>query len=58
MERVDPSNPELIRLQTAAKSGRDMEQRRRILEELQNEVSLASTPEELASINWRGTAGV
>jgi len=47
VERVDPSNPELIRLQTAAKSGRDMEQRRRILEELQNEVSLASTPEEL-----------
>ena len=47
VERVDPSNPELISLLTAAKSGRDMEQRRRILEELQNEVSLASTPEEL-----------
>ena len=48
VERVDPSNPELIKLQAAAKSGRDQEQRRRILEELQNEVSLASTPEELA----------
>ncbi len=48
VERVDPSNPELIRLQAAAKSGRDQEHRRRILEELQNEVSLASTPEEIA----------
>jgi serine/threonine protein kinase len=48
VERVDPSNPELIKLQAAAKSGRDQEHRRRILEELQNEVSLASTPEEIA----------
>lgn len=47
-ERVDPSNPELIKLQAAAKSGREQEQRRRILEQLQNEVSLASTPEEVA----------
>ncbi|MGD1078673.1 MAG: protein kinase [Candidatus Sulfotelmatobacter sp.] len=45
-ERVDPSNPELIKLQAVAQSGRDQEQRRRILEELENEVSLASTPEE------------
>jgi hypothetical protein len=47
VERVDPSNPELITLQAAAKSGREQEQRRRILEPLQNEVSLASTFEEL-----------
>lgn len=47
VERVDPSNPELITLQAAAKSGREQEQRRRILEQLQNEVSLASTVEEL-----------
>ena len=47
VERVDPSNPELISLQSAAKSGREQEQRRRILEQLQNEVSLASTVEEL-----------
>jgi len=46
-ERADPSNPELIRLQAAAKTGREQEQRRRILDELQNEVSLASTPEEV-----------
>lgn len=47
VERVDPSNPELMTLQAAAKSGREQEQRRRILEQLQNEVSLASTLEEL-----------
>jgi serine/threonine-protein kinase len=47
VERVDPSNPELITLQAAAKSGREQEQRRRILEQLQNEVSLASSLEEL-----------
>jgi tetratricopeptide (TPR) repeat protein len=47
VERVDPSNPELITLQAAAKQGREQEQRRRILETLQNEVSLASTVEEL-----------
>jgi eukaryotic-like serine/threonine-protein kinase len=47
VERVDPANPELIALQAAAKSGREQEQRRRILEQLQNDVSLASTVEEL-----------
>lgn len=47
IETVDPSNPELIPLQTAAKQGREQEQRRRILEQLQNEVSVASTVEEL-----------
>lgn len=47
VERVDPSNPELITLQAAARSGREQEQRRRILEPLQNEVSLASTLDEL-----------
>ncbi len=50
VERVDPSNPELISLQAAAKSGREQEQRRRILEQLQNEVSLASTVEELTRV--------
>ena len=47
VERVDPSNPELMTLQAAAKSGREQEARRRILEQLQNEVSLASTIDEL-----------
>ncbi len=47
IEKVDPSNPELITLQAAAKQGREQEQRRRILEQLQNEVSVASTVEEL-----------
>ena len=50
VEQVDPSNPELISLQAAAKSGREQEQRRRILEQLQNEVSLASTVEELTRV--------
>jgi serine/threonine protein kinase len=49
-EQVDPSNPELITLQAAAKSGREQEQRRRILEQLQNEVSVASTVEELSRV--------
>jgi serine/threonine-protein kinase len=47
IEKVDPSIPELITLQNAAKQGREQEQRRRILEQLQNEVSVASTVEEL-----------
>ena len=47
IEKVDPSNPELITLQTAAKQGREQEQRRRILEQIQNEVSVASTVDEL-----------
>ena len=48
VERVDASNPELISLLASARSGRDQEQRRRILEHLQNEISLATTPEEFA----------
>jgi serine/threonine-protein kinase len=47
VEMVDPANPELISLQTAARQGREQEQRRRIVEQLQNEVSVASTVEEL-----------
>jgi eukaryotic-like serine/threonine-protein kinase len=47
IEKIDPSNPELIKLQSAAKQGREQEQRRRILEQLDREVSVASTVEEL-----------
>ena len=47
IEKIDPSNPELIKLQSAAKQGREQEQRRRILEQLDHEVSVASTVEEL-----------
>jgi eukaryotic-like serine/threonine-protein kinase len=46
VERVDASNPELIPLLAAAKSGREQEQRRRILEQLQNEISLATGAED------------
>jgi len=51
VEQVDPSNPELISLQAAAKSGNEQEQRRRILDQLQNEVSLASTVDELTRVS-------
>ena len=47
VEKIDPSNPELIKLQSASKQGREQEQRRRILEQLDREVSVASTVEEL-----------
>jgi len=47
-EKVDPSNPELIKLQAAARQGREQEQRRRILEQLEREISVALTSEELA----------
>ena len=47
VEKVDPANPELIKLQAAARQGREQEKRRRILEQLENEVSVASTVEEL-----------
>jgi eukaryotic-like serine/threonine-protein kinase len=47
VERLDPSNPELTKLQTAVKAGREQDERRKILELLQNEVSLASTAEEM-----------
>lgn len=47
-EKVDPSNPELIKLQGAARQGREQEQRRRILEQLEREISIASTAEEVA----------
>jgi eukaryotic-like serine/threonine-protein kinase len=51
VEHIDPSNPDLFTLQAAARSGREQEQRRRILEQLQNEVSLASTIEELNHVS-------
>jgi serine/threonine-protein kinase len=47
VEKVDPSSPELIKLQSAARQGREQEQRRRILEQLESEVAIASTLEEL-----------
>jgi serine/threonine-protein kinase len=47
VEKIDPSNPELIRLQSSARQSREQEQRRRILEHLENEISVASTVEEL-----------
>lgn len=51
VEKIDPSSPELIKLQSSARQSREQEQRRRILEQLENEISVASTVEELT----RGT---
>jgi tetratricopeptide (TPR) repeat protein len=47
-ERIDPSNPELISLLNTAKSGQEQEQRRRVVEQLQNEIAIAMTPEEVS----------
>jgi serine/threonine-protein kinase len=47
-EQLDPSNPELIALYQSAKSGQGQEQRRRVIESLQNEIAIAVTREEVA----------
>ena len=46
-EHLDPSNPELISLSNAAKSGQEQEQRRRVVERLQNEIAIAVTVDRL-----------
>jgi eukaryotic-like serine/threonine-protein kinase len=46
-EQIDPSNPEFLSLLNAAKSGHEQEQRRRILDQIQNEIACATTPEQL-----------
>lgn len=46
-EQIDPSNPELISLFNAAKLGQEQEQRRRVVELLQNEIAIAVTPDEV-----------
>jgi serine/threonine protein kinase len=47
-EQIDPHNPEFLSLLNAAKSGHEQEQRRRILDQIQNEIAVATTPEQLA----------
>ncbi|MGA9389257.1 MAG: protein kinase [Candidatus Sulfotelmatobacter sp.] len=49
VEQIDPSNPELISLLKQAKAGQEQEQRRRVVEQLQNEISLATTHEQLTT---------
>ena len=49
-EQIDPSNPELILLLSAAKSGREDQQRRRVLDQLQNDAALASNREQIAKV--------
>ena len=49
VEQIDPSNPEVISLLKQAKSGQEQEQRRRVVEQLQNEISVATTHEQLTT---------
>jgi serine/threonine-protein kinase len=49
VEQIDPSNPELISLLKQAKAGQEQEQRRRVVEQLQNEISVATTHEQLTT---------
>jgi tetratricopeptide (TPR) repeat protein len=49
-EQIDPSNPEFLSLLNVAKSGHDQEQRRRILDQIQNEIAGAQTPEQLLHV--------
>lgn len=49
VEQIDPSNPELISLLKQAKAGQELEQRRRVVEQLQNEISVATTHEQLVT---------
>ncbi len=53
VEQIDPSNPELISLVKQAKTGQEQEQRRRVVEQLQNEISLATTHEQLTTVAAR-----
>jgi hypothetical protein len=47
VEQLDSSNPELISLLNAAKAGQQQEQRRRVIEQLQNEIAIAVTADEI-----------
>jgi len=53
VEQIDPSNPELISLLKQARTGLEQEQRRRVVEQLQNEISLATTHEQLTTVAAR-----
>ena len=49
VEQIDPANPEVISLLKQAKAGQEQEQRRRVVEQLQNEISVATTHEQLTT---------
>ncbi|MFY9789710.1 MAG: protein kinase [Candidatus Sulfotelmatobacter sp.] len=49
VEQIDPANPEVISLLKQAKAGQEQEQRRRVVEQLQNEISVATTYEQLTT---------
>src|SRR5262249_40594335 len=47
VEHIDPANPELISLLKAAESAREQEQRRQVVDQVQREIDLAVTLEQL-----------
>jgi tetratricopeptide (TPR) repeat protein len=49
VEHLDPSNPEVISLLKQAKTGQEQERRRIIVEQLQNEISAATTHKQLTT---------
>lgn len=49
VEQINPGNPELILLLKQAKSGHEQERRRRVIEQLQNELTIATTHEQLTN---------
>jgi tetratricopeptide (TPR) repeat protein len=49
VEQIDPSNPEVISLLKQAKTGQEQERRRMVVEQLQDEISLATTHEQLTT---------
>jgi eukaryotic-like serine/threonine-protein kinase len=47
VEQLDAANPELIPLLNAAKAGQQQERKRRVIEQLQNEIAVAVTADEI-----------
>ena len=48
-EQLDPANPAGISMISAAKLGKEQEQRRRILEQIQSEIAAATSAEQLTA---------
>jgi serine/threonine-protein kinase len=53
VEQIDPANPEVISLLKQAKAGQEQEQRRRVVEQLQNEIAVVTTLEQLNTVAAR-----
>jgi hypothetical protein len=53
VEQLDPANPEVISLFKQAKAGQEQEQRRRVVDQLQNEIAAVATLEQLTTVAAR-----